>query len=134
MNSKTFSGTVSQMRNSPWLASEDLLGLGEVEVKIESVHEHRNVKMDGGRTEPVIYALKYEGKDKQMILNATNRKALSHAFGAKTQGWIGQKVFLRAQPGIRKPGTKNETCCGLRIRAEGSKQLSDIVLPEVTNE
>jgi hypothetical protein len=53
-----------------------------------------------------------------MILNATNRKALSSAFGADTKKWLGQKVTLYVQDGIRKPGGKHgETCTGLRIRA-----------------
>lgn len=127
---KEFHGTVSQMRVSPWLASEDLLGLGEIEVTIEGVFIHEDVKMDGGRTESILYAVKFAGKEKQMILNATNRKELSKAFGAKVNNWTGKKVFLRAQDGIRKPGTKNEKCFGLRIRAEGTPQDRGIQLPD----
>lgn len=126
---KEFHGTVSQMRVSPWLASEDLLGLGEIQVTVEGVFIHEDVKMDGGRSEPMLYAVKFAGKEKQMILNATNRKALSTAFGAKVNNWTGKTVYLRAQDGIRKPGTKNEKCFGLRIRAEGTLEDKGIQLP-----
>jgi endo-1,4-beta-mannosidase len=126
---KEFHGTVSQMRVSPWLASEDLLGLGEIQVTIEGVFLHENVKFDAGREQREVYAVKFSGKEKQMVLNATNRKALSKAFGAKVNNWTGKTVFLHAQDGIRKPGTKNETCYGLRIRAEGTPEDRGIELP-----
>jgi len=124
--SKEFRGLVSQMRVSPWLASEDLLGLGEIAVKIEAVYLHENVKMDGGRNEAQLYAIKFAGAEKQMILNATNRKALSQAFGARVDTWAGKTVYLRAQPGIRKPGGgKNEKCYGLRIRTDEVSPKAD---------
>ena len=41
MSEKQFTGKVSQMKqSSKFLASEDFLGLGDVEVTIEGVFEH----------------------------------------------------------------------------------------------
>jgi hypothetical protein len=119
MSSEAFSGTVSQMRASPWLASEDLEGMGEVKATIEAVYKHTDVPMQDGRREKVLYSVKFAGKDKQMVLNATNRKALSHAYGARVSEWHGKTCTLFVQDGIRKPGGKSgETCKGLRIKVE----------------
>lgn len=103
---------------SLWLASEDFLGVGDVSLTIEAVRRHTDVAMDAGRKEAELFAIHFKGSPKGMILNSTNRKSLSGAFGADTKKWIGQKVTLYVQDGIRKPGGKNgETTTGLRIRA-----------------
>jgi len=73
MKSEPFTGTVSAMKTSVWLASEDLLGLPDAKVTIAGVHKHEDVPMDGGRKEPKLFAISFEGREKQMILNATNR-------------------------------------------------------------
>jgi hypothetical protein len=126
MKSEPFTGTVSAMKSSVWLASEDLLGLPDAKVTIASVNKHEDVPMDGGRIEKKLFAIGFEGRDKQMILNATNRKTLSGAFGASTKAWIGKSILLFAQDGIKKPGCRGgETCTGLRIKIpqDGSNPL-----------
>ena len=126
MKSEPFTGTVSAMKTSAWLASEDLLGLPDAKATIAGVHKHEDVPMDGGRKEPRLFAISFEGREKQMILNATNRKTLSGAFGASTKAWVGKTVLLYAQDGIKKPGgARGETCTGLRIRIpqDGSNPL-----------
>ena len=126
MKSEPFTGTVSAMKTSVWLASEDLLGLPDAKVTIASVNKHEDVPMDGGRIEPKLFAIGFQGRDKQMILNATNRKTLSGAFGASTKNWIGKEILLFSQDGIKKPkGKAGETCTGLRIRIpqDGSNPL-----------
>ena len=113
-----YTGMVSDMKDSPWLASEDLLGFDEVSVVISGVFKNSDVPMDGGRKEPILYSVSFEGKDKQMILNATNRKSLSSAFGASTKDWVGKTIKLYVLDGIRKPGgERGETTTGLRIKA-----------------
>ncbi len=118
MKSEPFEGKVGQMKTKTnWLASEDFVGL-EPTLTIEAVKRHTDVPMDGGRMEKELFAIHFVGSPKGMILNATNRKTLSGAFGADTKKWIGQKVKLYVQDGIRKPGGKfGETTTGLRIRA-----------------
>ena len=105
------------MKTSPWLASEDLLGLGEMTVAIEDVVKNENVEMEGGRKEPLLFSLKFAKVPKQMILNATNRRTLSAAFGADTKQWRGKEITLYVQDGIRKPGKGGGTTTGLRIKA-----------------
>lgn len=104
------------MKTSPWLASEDLLGISPQQVIISGVYRHEDVPMDGGRREKLLFAIGFEKIQKQMILNATNRKSLSRQFGADTKAWIGKQVTLTVQDGIRKPGGRaGETTTGLRI-------------------
>lgn len=117
MNSEEFQGRSSEMRiKNIWLASEDIMDAGDVEVEIEKVFLHKGADFEGGRKQDV-FALKFKGKQKQMILNATNRKRLVAIFGTtKTSDWIGKKVMLYVDKEVKKPGAPNEKTCGLRIR------------------
>jgi len=117
MQSEVFEGNSAVMRqDSPWLASEDILGIAEVSVTIEQVYLHKGVQFEDGRKRDVL-ALAFNGKKKQLVLNNTNRKRLVEAFGPKAPGWRGQKIILYVQSGIRKPGgLPGETCTGIRIR------------------
>jgi hypothetical protein len=113
MNIEPYTGNVAGMSNSPWLASTDLIGLPSPELVIEAVFRNTDVKMDQGRVEAELYSVAFRGAAKQMILNATNRKALAQAFGASTKGWIGQKVHVTVQDGIKFGG---KVVTGLRLR------------------
>ena len=124
MNSTPYTGKVSGMKTSPWLSSEDLLGVGPQTVEIEEVVKNENVAMDAGRIESLLFSLKFKAIPKQMILNATNRRALSAAFGADTKAWRGQTVELYVQDGIRKPGKGGGTTTGLRIKATPNPELA----------
>jgi len=119
MESTSFEGRSAEMRKpTPWLSSEDLMDLpGDVEVVIEAVYAHRGAIFDDGRKEDV-YSLKFAGKQKQLILNATNRRRLIELFGTtKVKEWIGKKITLYVESGIRKPGgIRGETTTGIRIR------------------
>jgi hypothetical protein len=113
MKTEKFEGSVSQMIDSPWLASSDIDGLGEVELEIEGVFKHIDVKMHLGKVEPVLYALKFKGKEKQMVLNNVNKRAMSNMFSADTRKWVGQKIRLFILEGIK---LKGEVTRGLRIK------------------
>lgn len=39
-------------------------------------------------------ALHFEGKEKTLVLNATNTKTLCEAYGGDSEGWIGKQVGL----------------------------------------
>jgi hypothetical protein len=124
MKTETYTGKVSGMKTSPWLASEDLLGISPQQVVIAGVYKHEDIPMDGGRKEKLLFAIGFEKIQKQLILNATNRKALSRQFGADTKQWIGKTVTLFVQDGVRKPGGRTgETCTGLRIASGESKPM-----------
>lgn len=98
---------------SDWLASEDLPPGAEVAVEVEDVRLFRDVKFEGGRTEPKVAALKFTGKEKMMILNATNRKRMVKMFTADTKQWRKQKVTLYVDPAVKFAG---QHVCGLRIK------------------
>ena len=124
MKTTEYKGKVSGMKTSPWLASEDLLGISPQQVVIAGVYQHEDVPMDGGRKEKLLFAIAFEKIQKQMILNATNRKSLSRQFGADTKNWIGKQVTLTVQDGIRKPGGRaGETTTGLRIIDPGASAI-----------
>lgn len=123
MESKPYTGKVSGMKTSPWLASEDLFGLCPIKVKIAGVFRNENVTMDGGRIEKRLFSVSFEGIGKQMILNAGNRKILSSLFGADTKKWIGGEVELTVLEGV-KFGNKITT--GLRFTAGKSGKARDL--------
>jgi hypothetical protein len=120
MSGEVYQGTVSGMRTSPWLASEDLDGMGEVPVTIEAVFRHSDVTMQDGRKLKTLFALKFAGKDKQMVVNATNRKTLAGAFGADVRAWKGKAVRLYVATGIKNPAGGAPTK-GLRIKTDEVK-------------
>lgn len=112
--SATYEGRTAAMRTSQWLASEDLDGLGEVEVTIEAVYLHKDAVMQDGRKQPKLFAVKFSGKERQLVLNATNRKTLAGKFGTDTKAWKGQNVLLYVKDGVRNPA--GGTTKGIRIK------------------
>lgn len=115
MSAAEYTGNVSGMRTSPWLASEDLEGIGDVPAVIEAVYKHQNVTMQDGRPMKVLFAIKFAGKDKQMCINATNRKTLAGAFGANVKKWHGRQVLIYVASGVKNPAG-GAPVKGLRIR------------------
>lgn len=113
MSAKEFAGHSSEMRaDSPWLASEDLMGKGDVECVIASVFFHKGAEFDEGRKEDV-FTVSFEGKKKQLVLNSTNRRSIVAKYGPNTQDWRGKKIVLYCKTGIKCYG---ETRTGIRIR------------------
>ena len=118
MNALPFTGKSPEMKKpTPWLASEDILDAGDVKVTIEGVFHVKGAVFDDGRTEDV-FAISFAGKQKQLILNATNRKTLVNKFETTdVRAWIGKDIALYVDRDVRKPGGKaSERCCGIRIR------------------
>lgn len=118
MKSEPFEGKSPEMKKpTPWLASEDILDAGDVEVTIEGVFKHKDAKFDDGRTETV-FSISFAGKAKQLILNATNRRTLVQKFETTdVRKWMGQKITLFVAHGVRKPGgAKGETTTGIRVK------------------
>ena len=98
---------------SQWLASEDLNIGTEVKVTIEDVLRHKGVEFDKGRKED-IGTLKFAGREKQLVLNATNRKTLVRLFGTDTKEWRGKAIAIYVETGVRLPtGGKG---LGLRVK------------------
>lgn len=103
-------------KESAWLAAEDI-GARDVTVTIEAVEKYTGAEFEGGRKENV-GALKFQGKEKRLILNATNRRALVRLYGMETKDWIGRPVTLYV---ARLKRTFGEREFGLRIRTEPAK-------------
>jgi hypothetical protein len=116
MESKTFTGHSSALKAAtPWLASEDLIGRGDVPAVIEQVLVYDEVAFVGGRKEKNVPALKFKDRTKQLVLRTgANRKTLVKLFGADTQKWIGQTIHLYHEPDVMMKG---ERVGGIRIRA-----------------
>ena len=106
-----FNGVAGQMRNSKWLASEDFDAPREY--TIEKVVSFKGEPMQDGRKADG-YGLRFVGKERGMVLNATNRKALVLAYGVKVAAWAGKTIILHAVDGVRSP--KGGTCMGIRIK------------------
>lgn len=114
MEAKTFTGLSGALRTSPWLASEDLVGLGDVDCEIEDVLIYDEVAFDKGRVEKNVPALKFKSKQKQMVLRTSaNRKALIRLFGSDTKLWRGKVIKLFHDPSVKFGG---KAVGGLRIR------------------
>jgi len=120
MKTEPFTGRSAEMRKpTTWLASEDLMDTGKelIEVEIAGVFRHKDAEFDNGRKETV-YALSFTGKDKQLVLNATNRKTLVNMFGTtEVKKWIGKKIKLYVKEGVRMMG---KTTRGIRIKDEST--------------
>ena len=131
MSEKPFTGKVSQMKSSSkFLASEDFIGLGEVEVTISGVFENADEVMQDGKKKS-FHSVGFEKTAKRMVLNATNRKCLAAAFGAEVANWAGKKVHIYVKDGVRNPAG-GESVCGLRLKARPDPELLKARRAEMT--
>jgi hypothetical protein len=112
-HSEIFDGRASEMRESPWLASEDLDGIGEKVLTIKQVHKNLDVSFEAGRKKDVVYSVEFERAKRQLVLNGTNRKSLQALFGNNVNDWAGQKITLYVKQGIKVGG---QTKPGLRVK------------------
>lgn len=111
---EVFSGRSSEMKkDTPWLSSEDIIGLGDVQVVVEGVCRHQDVEFDAGRKEKTVYSIKFKGKQKQLVINSTNRKMLVSKFGVNVKDWVGKEVTLYVDTNVRMMG---KTVNGIRIK------------------
>lgn len=114
---EVFEGRSAEMKkDSPWLASEDIEGFGDVEVEIEGVFRNNNVKTEGGKVENNVYTIKFVGKKKEMWLNNINRQRIRNMYGVNVKDWKGKKIKLYVDDKVRAIGggyTK-----GIRVREE----------------
>ena len=112
-----FTGSAVEMKDTPWLAVEDIADKVPLKVTIADVEHYAKVTMDAGRVETNKYALVFKGASKKLIINATNRKAMQRAFGSNTEKWRGQAVTLTVEPLKR---VFNEHTHGIRIAANAN--------------
>lgn len=65
----------------------------EVTVEIEKVEKDVELTMRGGikSKKPVVH---FKGKDKPLVLNATNCNSIAHLLGNRPSQWIGKRIVL----------------------------------------
>ncbi len=130
MDTNSFSGRLSDMRESPWLASEDLErpdspGYIELTATIKAVMEIRNATFAGGRTKPKGYALEFAEFTRMLYLNATNRVTLKELHGRTAPEVVGKRITLYVNPKVKLAG---KLVPGIRIKAAAT------VAPSLTAE
>ena len=106
-----------------FLASEDFIGRGEVELEIAGVFKDTGEVMQDGKKKD-FFSIGFQKTTKRMVLNATNRRALAYAFGADVDKWAGNKVKLYVQDGVRNPAG-GPPVMGLRIKAIPSTEMAN---------
>ena len=122
MESKEFTGRSAEMRSdATWLASEDLMGIGDehgnVEVEIEKVWLNRNVRLQEGRSMDKVWSVQFKSARRQLLLNNVNRRTLLEIAGTTdTRKWIGLRVKLYVDPDVKFAGKR---VMGIRIRPKG---------------
>lgn len=131
MSSEPYTGKVGGMKTaSKYLASEDFIGLGEVQLEIAGVFQETGEVMQDGKKKD-FFSIAFAKTPKRMVLNATNRRTLAAAFGADTKKWVGQQVSIFAQDGIRNPAGGDKVW-GLRIKATPNQELAKARRAEMT--
>lgn len=116
-----YKGPSGIARESTWLTNEDLPHDRDTVVTIESVTLRRNVTFQGGRNKGIALSLRFAGKARELLLNATHRKTLAALFESNECGaWFGKRVALFVEQDIRRPdGTRGPA---VRIRAKRIEQ------------
>ena len=74
------------------LKAADFIGMN-LKVTISKV-EIRNFEATEKMSANSKPSLHFEGKEKTLVLNATNTKTLCDAYGSDSEGWIGKQVGL----------------------------------------
>lgn len=113
MSQEKFTGSVTQMKSTKWLGSEDFIDRGEVEMTITGIYCDKGEVMQDGKKKD-FFSVAFDKTEKRLVLNATNRKTLSFAFGAITGKWVGKKIKIYVQDGVKAIG--GGTTTGLRIK------------------
>jgi hypothetical protein len=123
---REYDGPSGAGSDSPWLTAEDLIKGKDLKVTIEKVIYYDEIEFEVGRKEKNKLALKFRGKTKELVLNATNRRSCVRMFGGITGGWKGQPIVLFVSQ-TRKPGSRagdDEMVDCIRIRVAGTRALT----------
>ena len=118
-----YRGPSGVARDSNWLTNEDLPHDKDTLVTVESVLLRRNVVMKGGRPKKVALSIKFVGKDRELVVNATNRQTMDALFGPGGCGqWFGKRIALFVEQDVRRPdGTRGPA---VRIRPKRIEQAT----------
>jgi hypothetical protein len=122
---KEYAGPSGIAHDSAWLTAEELTKGKDQKVVVEKVLFYDEIEFEMGRKEKNKLALKFRGKDKELVLNATNRKVMVRMHGNVTTNWKGKEVALFVTQ-TRKPGSSDpdEMVDCVRIRQAGTRALT----------
>jgi hypothetical protein len=113
-----FTGSSTEIRDSEYLASGDFQipetdDYREEIVTIINVFERRNLVFEGGRKKPRGWTLKFAEKERELLINATNREMLKKLFGFDSLKWRGKKLLLWVDKTVKLKGQPKP---GIRIK------------------
>lgn len=77
---------VSDAFPSKYISAPDLKGSN-----VRVVMQHIEIEKVGDDTKPVLY---FQGKQKGLVLNKTNSKAIADVYGDEMDDWTGQELIL----------------------------------------
>ncbi len=98
----------SQYLNSKFLSAADIPEGVTVPATIEAIEE-----AEVGRDKEIKPILRFSGKRKALVLNATNLKKLAGIFGEEMERWIGQRIELFTA----EVSFGGDAARGIRVRA-----------------
>jgi len=99
-----YRGPMRVASESIWLTNEDLPHDRDTPVTIATVVRRDNVTMQEGRKKAVAISLRFVGKQRELMLNATNRKTLALLFeSTNCADWFGKRILLHVVQGVRRP-------------------------------
>lgn len=113
---EVYRGPPGIARDSVWLTNEDIPHDKDTVAVIESIMLRKKLTFQGGRDKANGLSAKFVGKQRELLLNATNRKILAALYGATAGDWFGKQVALYVEQDVRRPdGTRGPA---VRIRAK----------------
>lgn len=103
---------------SKYLKSADLRGRA-VTVTIASITPQEELQMAGGRKDkkPVLY---FEGKEKGLVMNKTNARAIAKVYGPELTSWFGKKIVLHSV----KVECKGESVDAIRVDSSATREVA----------
>jgi len=104
--------------NSNWIKAEDLRGK-QVKVVIDKV-ELEEIGTSGYKV-----VLHFVGKEKALVLNATNAKCLASVLGDNEAEWIAKEIIM--YPTTTEFGGKTVAC--IRVRVEAPEASDEESIP-----
>lgn len=119
---ESYKGPAGILKDSDWLTSEAIPTDRDTVVEVEDVQRFRNLKLNGGarnETKKSAGALKFKGKDRMLLLNATNLKVMCALFGSNTAAWFGKAIALH----VEKVSAFGQTVDAVRIRPDRNVKL-----------
>ena len=100
------------MMDREYLGHWDLPEGKDVVVIIESVSGGTVSNGSKSQKKPIV---KFRGKDKKAILNATNCKTIERLYGANTDDWVGKPIALYVAQ-TSDPGNPGSQVACIRVR------------------